>query len=174
MQQEAGRAIHPSWLQRAGHEARQLLFIFLYLYICLGALLLYKVALLQAHGIDYAPYGLAAVKALILAKFMLIGHATHAGERRGRTSLLESVLYRSAIFFLILFVLSVLEEMITEMIHGRPFYQSLSDFGGGTWLQILATCILIWLILLPYFAFRAVRERLGNDGFRRLLLSASE
>ena len=53
----------------------------MYLYVCFGAMLLYKMAILHAAGIDYAPYGLAAVKALILGKFMLLGRAARLGDR---------------------------------------------------------------------------------------------
>lgn len=172
MHEEAGRELHASWLRKAGDEARELLVIFLYLYICLGALLLYKIAVLQAEGIDYAPFGLAAIKALILAKFMLIGRAAGVGEHHTRTRVVQRIFYKSVIFLILLFVLSVIEEAVAGMIHGRPMAQSLSGFAGGTWLQIVATCILIWLILLPYFAFREISERLGEGGLRRLLLSS--
>ena len=55
--------------------------ISLYFYVCFGAILLYKESVLEAHDLSYAPYGLAAAKALILGKFMLIGQAIHLGER---------------------------------------------------------------------------------------------
>jgi hypothetical protein len=66
------------------HELIQYGLVSVYLYICFGAMLLYKSALLHAQGIIYTPYGLAAVKALILAKFMKPGRfetlATQSGH----------------------------------------------------------------------------------------------
>jgi hypothetical protein len=44
----------------------------------------------------------------------------------------------------------------------------LSDIAGGSWLQIAATCLLLWLILLPYFAFRQISEVLGQGNLRRM------
>jgi len=41
--------------------------ISLYLYICFGALLLYKSAILEDVGINFTHWGLAAIKALIMA-----------------------------------------------------------------------------------------------------------
>ena len=49
----------PSLAQRVAREAREYAAITLYLYVCLGALLLYKGALLRAEEIGYAPYGRA-------------------------------------------------------------------------------------------------------------------
>lgn len=174
MPEEVELQLRRSWIERAGDEARELLVIFLYLYICLGALLLYKIALLQAQGIDYAPFGLAAIKALILAKFMLIGQAVGVGEGHARTRVVHRIFYKSVLFLILLFVLSVVEEVVAGMIHGRPILQSLSGFAGGTWLQVVATSILIWLILFPYFAFREMSQRLGKDGLRRMLLGNPE
>ena len=59
--------------EKMGHELRQFGLIAGYLYVCFGALILYKMAILRGQGIGYAPYGLAAVKALVLAKFILAG-----------------------------------------------------------------------------------------------------
>lgn len=58
---------------RVVHELRQYAVISAYLYVCFGALLLYKTAILNGQGISYAPYGIAAIKALILGKFILLG-----------------------------------------------------------------------------------------------------
>ena len=52
---------------RAGRTLRQYAIIFVYLYVCFGALVLHKAAVLHDAGIGYAPWGFAAVKAFILA-----------------------------------------------------------------------------------------------------------
>jgi hypothetical protein len=57
------------------------------------------------------------------------------------------------------------------MIHGRSIHASLSDVAGGTGLQILATCLLFFLILLPYFAYREISRSLGEGGLKRLLFT---
>jgi hypothetical protein len=123
---------------------------------------------LHAHGIGYAPYGLAAIKALILGKFILIGHALKIGERFRRRPLIYPVLYKSLVFLAILVVFSVVEEAVSGVIHGRALMESLSDIAGGSWSQIGATSLLMWLILLPYFAFRQISEVLGDGKLRRM------
>jgi hypothetical protein len=66
---------------KLAHEMKVYAGISLYLYVCFGAILLYKMSVLEAHDLSYAPYGLAAAKALILGKFLLLGQAIHIGER---------------------------------------------------------------------------------------------
>ena len=161
--------VHSSWAQQAGHELKEYIAVFLYLYICFGVVILYKAAVLQGHGIDYAPYGLAAIKALVLAKFMLIGHAAKIGERYRQKPLIYPILHKSFVFLVLLVVLSVIEEAVTGVLHGHALGQSLAEIAGGTWFQVVATCVLLWLILLPYFAFRQVGERLGEGTLHRML-----
>jgi hypothetical protein len=157
-----------SLIRRLRHELKQYAVVSLYLYVCFGAILFYEAAALQADGIHYAPFGFAAVKSLILAKFMLIGHAMHAGERFEQRPLIYPVLYKSSVFLVMLTVLSVIEETISGIIHGRTLAGSLADIFGGTWMHIAATCLLMWLILVPYFAFRQTGEVLGSGRLYRM------
>jgi len=165
---DAEPQLHTGLAHKIGHELKQYAVISLYLYICFGAILLYKASVLQAHGIGYAPYGLAAVKALILGKFMLIGHALKIGERDKRRPLIYPVLHKSLVFLAALVACSVVEEAVAGAIHGRTVVESLSDIAGGSWSQIAATSLLLWLILLPYFAFRQLGEALGEGKLRRM------
>ena len=69
-----------------------------YLYVGLGALLFERTALLHEEGIDYTAWGGAAVKALVLAKFMLLGHALHLGERYRHKPLIWPTLHMALMF----------------------------------------------------------------------------
>jgi hypothetical protein len=53
--------------QRAMHELKELVFISLYLYITIGAVILMKTAVLHTQGIAFNPWGIAIVKAVVLA-----------------------------------------------------------------------------------------------------------
>ena len=71
----------PAIVHKVAHELWQYAIISAYLYVCFGALLFYKAAILNGAGISYAPYGTAAIKALILGKFILLGEAAGLGDR---------------------------------------------------------------------------------------------
>jgi hypothetical protein len=67
--------------RKVEHELMAYAIVSVYLYVWFGALLLYKTAIRQAEGTNYLPYGVAAIKALILGKFILGGNAAGLGDR---------------------------------------------------------------------------------------------
>jgi len=157
-------------LHRLQHEFFEYLMISAYLFVWYGALLLYKSAILHSDGIEFAPFGIAAVKALILGKFVLILHALKVGERWGSPRiLLADIVKKSVLFFLFLSVLAVGEEMIAGYFHGRALRDVLGEIGGGTLQQVLATGVLMLLTLIPYFTYRLVGVRLGQGVLWKLL-----
>jgi hypothetical protein len=154
--------------KRAAHELKQFLIIAVYLYVCFTALAYLKAAILQAHGIAFAPFGFAAVKALICAKFLSIGYVFHLGERYKKHALVWPILHRSFVFLALLIVLTVLEELIVGYLHHRTFADSIAEIGGGTVHQAIATLIILLLILIPFFAFRSLADVLGERVLLRL------
>jgi len=155
--------------QRLRHELREFATLSLYLYVCFGALLLYKTAILRGAGISYAPYGLAVVKALILAKFILLGQMAHIGDRYEKRRFIHVIIYKSVLFLILLNVLSVLEECIVGLIHGRALADSLADVWGSA-LQFFSQSMIMLLILIPYIALKELDDVLGEGGLRQLLV----
>ena len=154
--------------KRAIDELKEFLVIAAYLYVCFTALAYLKAAILQAHGVSFAPFGIAAIKALICAKFMSVGHAIHLGERHKKEALIWPTLRRSFAFLVLLLVLNVLEEVILGYIHHRAVVDSIAAVGGGTMHQLIAASIVVLLILIPFFAFRSLSEVVGERNLLRL------
>jgi hypothetical protein len=140
----------------------------IYLYAAFGCLLLFKVAALEGHGIDWAPWGLAAIKAVLVAKFILMVRALGVGERFKTRPLIWQALYRSAAFLVAVLVLTAIEEVIVGLIHGRAMAQSLADLEGGTLMQLMATLFVVFMIFVPYFAFMSLGEVMGDRVLFRL------
>ena len=154
--------------KRAIDELKEFLIIAAYLYVCFTALAYFKAAILQAQGVSFAPFGIAAIKALICAKFMSVGHAIHLGERHKKEALIWPTLRRSFAFLVLLLVLNVLEEVILGYIHHRAVADSIAAVGGGTMHQLIAASIVVLLILIPFFAFRSLSEVVGERNLLRL------
>jgi hypothetical protein len=154
--------------KRVARELKEFLTIAAYFYVCFTALAYLKAAILQAQGIAFAPFGFAAVKVLICAKFMSIGHAMHLGERYRKQALIWPTLHRSFVFLALLIVLTVLEELTVGYQHHHAFADSIAEIGGGTLHQAIATSIILLLILIPFFAFRSLAEVVGGRVLFRL------
>ena len=160
----------PSLRQRATEELKEFLVLSLYLYVCLGSVTIMKSAILNSVGVEFDLWGIAAVKALLLAKFMLIGKALHLGEKKNKP-LAWPTLYQSLLTLLLLIVLTALEEILVGAIHHRTVIESLTHVAGGRLDIVLATFLIMFLILIPYFAFRNLADVLGPGVVARLFFT---
>ncbi len=154
--------------ERAITELTEFAVIAAYLYVFLAALIYLKAAILHAHDIPFTTFGFAAAKALICAKFVLIGRAFHLGERFKALPLIWPTLYKSLVFLALLLILNALEEVIVGFMHHRAVADSLAEFDGGTLSQIIASSIVVLLILIPFFAFRSLGEIVGERNLVRV------
>jgi hypothetical protein len=125
--------------KRATDELKEFAIIAAYLYVCFAAIIYLKVSILKAHGIEFASFGFAAIKALICAKFVSLGEIFHVGERFKSLPLIWPTLYKSFIFLILLIILNAIEEITTGFIHNKTLADSLADFGGGTLDQLIAS-----------------------------------
>ena len=154
--------------ERVVSELTEFAIVAAYLYVFLAALIYLKAAILHAHDIPFATFGFAAAKALICAKFMLIGRALHLGERFNALPLIWPTLYKSLVFLVLLLILNALEEVVVGVMHHRHVTDSLAEFGGGTLDQLIATSVVMLLILVPFFAFRSLGEVVGERNLVRV------
>jgi hypothetical protein len=154
--------------QRAAREFKELLALAAYLYVSLGAVVLLKSAILQDAGISFPIWGIAAAKAFILAKFMLLARAFHLGERYHDQPLIWPTLYRSLILLIILLILTTAEELLVGLFRTRTLADSLAHVVGPTFFQGLAVSFVMFLILMPYSAFMCLSEVLGEGKLLRL------
>jgi hypothetical protein len=170
----ADPSVHPpSVSERLRDELRRYLAVSAYLYVCFAAILLYKSAILSSIGEHYLPLGLAAGKALILGKFVLLGEAAGVGTRIGARSLLQRVLRNSVLFLLLLVLLTILEEIIVGLVHGHSLGQAVAALAEHPWPETLASCFLMLLVLIPLVAVTEVSRTLGPGALRKLLLGPS-
>lgn len=155
--------------QRLVREVRLYVGIALYLWLCFGVVFLYRAALLEDHGLTGWHFGLAAAKALVLGKFILVLHQLRLGEGRRQRPLAIAVLLRSVLFLGALLALSLVEEVLLGVIHGEGAAAALQKVAAGRVAELAASALILWMVLLPYLAFRGLGEALGEDALNRLL-----
>jgi hypothetical protein len=161
--QKTAAAQKATLTQRARHELVEYLAISAYLFVCFGSLLFYKSAILRSEGIEFTVFGLALAKALILGKFILVLQAAKVGERGDKPGiLLVDILKTSFLFLIFLVALNIIEEIVFGLFHGRATREVLGEMAGGTLPEAIAVCVLLLLVLIPYFSFRGLASRLGD------------
>ncbi|MCU0889035.1 MAG: hypothetical protein MUC64_13670 [Rubritepida sp.] len=154
---------------RLAHEIRVYALLSGYMFLCFLAVAAFKAALLAEEGVAFAPVAFAAIKALVLAKFLMLGEAMPLGARDHGGTLLSAALHRSLRLLALLAALLVAEELLRAMIEGRAGWAALqADVARRHW-EMLASLALLWLVLLPYVGLQQIAGRLGEEAWRRVL-----
>ncbi|HET7882489.1 MAG TPA: hypothetical protein VFL55_16505 [Acetobacteraceae bacterium] len=163
-----GASSKASLRERTVEEFKAFAALAIYLYICLGAVMLFKSAVLQGVGVSFTIWGIAAIKAMLLAKFMLIGRMLHLGERYRDKPLIWPTLHHAVMSLAVLLILTTVEELVVGLIHSRAVGDSLNHVIGPIFFQGIAVCIIMFLILVPYSAFTCLGRVLGERELFRL------
>jgi hypothetical protein len=164
-------AAEPSLAERAVGEVRSFVFLTAYFFVCFAALLYLKHAILESVGVSFAPWAFAAIKAVIVAKFVMVARHFEPKHEKETRPLIVPTIYKSIAMLAILVVLMTIEELIAGYLHGRGMGQSLHELGGGTIHQKIATIIVLLLILIPFFALRALGSVVGHGTLARLFFA---
>jgi hypothetical protein len=154
--------------QRAMHELKEFVILAVYLYITLGAVILMKTAVLHTEGINFSPWGIAIVKAAVLAKFMLLGNAMKIGNRTTSRPLIWPTLHKAFAFLVLLIVMTIIEEAVVGMFHHQSIAVSLGELVGSHLEETLAGFLIMLLVLIPFFAFHVLSEALGEGRLERM------
>jgi hypothetical protein len=149
-------------------QMKRLLFVFVYVWIFLALFTLHEGILLPGQNFLYAQ-GLALLNAFVLAKVVYVAEELHVGENLQERPLIYPVLFRSFLFAVILVFFHLIEEIVTGALRGKPVAESLSTVAGGTLKGILATGVIVFVVLIPFFAFREMAKLVGSETMRELL-----
>ena len=160
--------------QRARHELTEFAILTAYLYITLGAVILMKVSVLHDQGIDFTPWGIAIVKAAVLAKFMLLGRAMHVGERYSTRPLIWPTLHKASAFLVLLVILTIIEAIVVGLFHHQSVAASLDELTGAKLDESLAGILILFMVLIPYVAIGVLSEALGEDRLARMFFVERE
>jgi hypothetical protein len=154
---------------RIREELRDYAVVAGYLFICIGALELYRTAMLRDAGISYSPFGFAIVKALILGKFALLGKAAGLGVLGQGQPLGLQILIRAFLFALLLIVLMGIEELASGWLHGRSMAETVAEIGAAPLLTLFADAIMLMLMGFPLLATVEISRALGPGQLWELL-----
>lgn len=159
--------------ERARDELRNYAVVAAYLYVCFAVLMLYESTLLQKEGAGLVLHGLAAIKALVLGKFILIGEAIGVGTHLQIGTLAKRIASRSLLLLLVLILLSVVEELVVGRVHGQSLAETVAGYEQRSRIAMLAKCLLMLLILVPLVAAKELNRALGPGVLRRMLFDSA-
>lgn len=154
---------------RLAAETKRFLMIFIYLLLSLGLMTNYKRAILADYGISFLEYGYAVIEAFILAKVILIGHMWRLEKKRYMDRpLIYTTLYSALIFSLLVIGFHVIEQVISGWFHHRTIAETVYEMIEKGWHEMLAWCLFLFVIFIPYFAFQEIGAILGEGKLAEL------
>ena len=168
------RASKPTLKERAIEELRAFKLVAGYLFICFAVLMFYESTLPGGAEAGVLSLGTAAIKAAIVAKFLLLGQALGVGEQSRVTRVGTAIFAKSVQLWLLVIVLSVAEELLVGRYHGISFGATLADYERRSITQMLAKSLVVLLVLLPLIATREFSRTLGPGVLRGILAGKSQ
>jgi len=149
-------------------ETKKLFWIFLYIWVLLSLFSFHKAIILNEKYVIYDE-GFAFINALVLAKVVLLGEFFHLGDKLKNRPLIYPILYKSGVFAVLLICFRIIEDSLSGLLRGETFSQSIADIGGGTLRGILMVGIIMFVVLMPFFAFTELERAIGTDELHALL-----
>lgn len=156
------------WKHKIGHELIQYGLIFMYLAFFFSVFTWYRRLILAEYHIYYLHYGISIFKALILAKVVLLGGTLGLGRQTPGRPLVISTLVNTIIFCLWVAAFDLLERTIIGLLHGRGLAGGVQEILHVGADELLVRCVLTFFAFIPFFAFKALAQELGETRIREL------
>jgi len=156
--------------EKATFQLKEFLAMFIYLWLILALFAIHRSIILAEQHLSYQAQGFAIVNALILAKVMLIGEDLNLGNRFREKPLVHSILYKSLVFAVFFICFHIFEEVVVGVFRGKTVGQSLPSIGGGSLQGIVSVGAIVFVSLIPFFAFREIGRVIGKRELWSLLL----
>ena len=139
-----------------------------YLTLVFAAFTQYRRFILAAHDITYTEYGFAVIKALVLAKVIMIGAVFRLGRGLEDKPLIYPTLYKTIVFTLFLALFTVLEHVIMGIWHGAGFTGGLVEFLEKGPYELVANSLILFVAFMPFFGVKELGRVFGQDKIRAL------
>jgi len=156
-------------LTRLLDQFRQYAVMFLYLLILFGLFVLNERIVLDQHGLTFAASGFAVINALVLAKVMLVMEDLRPARFVERRPLVYVIVFEALLLTLFFLVFHVVERVAMSLWHGASLDRSLVTIGGGGWAGVICVSLILFISLLPYFAFKHLSRAIGIERVKTLL-----
>lgn len=144
------------------HEMREMLLIFVYLALFFCSFTTYRMLVSHEFGISYFHYGFALVKALVLAKVILLGQYVRFVRIFDDRPLVFPTLYKVVWFSLFTLAFEVLEHVVGGFLHGKDLegvYREIISTGRD---ELLSRTLIVLFAFVPFFAFSETGRMLGE------------
>jgi hypothetical protein len=156
---------------RLMHEVSRFGLMFVYLWLVFGLFVLFERTIRGQMGLGYQSQGFAVINALVLAKVMLVAEDLRLDRGMRAHPIAFAALGEAVLFAIVFIVFHVLEGLAVGLLHGSTLAGSVPAFGSGGFAGLVTVAAIMFVVLIPYFAFRDIGRVLGPGELHKLLFS---
>lgn len=157
-----------NWKQKLVHEFVSYWFAVLYMAIFFAVFTNYRRLILAHYQIVYTEYGISVIKALVLAKVVLIAEAMRLGRGFEKQPLIIPTLYKTVVFTVCVAAFDILETVVRALIGGMGTAGAIDKVWGRFNYEWLASATVVFFAFIPFFAFRELKLIFGEGTIFRL------
>lgn len=154
---------------RAIEELRHFVVLFLYLWLIFGLFVLNQTVVARQHGLSFLPHGLALINALVLAKVMLVAENLELARWLRTRPALWTIVYESALCSVLFICFHIIEKFAIDLFRGIFTTAGMPAIAGGGWFGLLLVALILFVSLLPFFAFKNLVRAIGAKRMREIL-----
>jgi hypothetical protein len=155
--------------QKVVHELRQLIGIFLYLFVFFTVFRIYTRLITDQYQVSYLAFSLILLKSLALAKVILTGEALGLGRRILREKpLMVTTLYFATVFAAFALLMEILEHLILGWFHHKGASDVFAEIMEKGWPHFVGMTLVVFVAFIPFFAFRETSRVLGEGKLEQL------
>lgn len=145
---------------RALDEARHFALVLIYVWAILALFALHR-KLLQPQYDLAEGQAFAFFNALVLGKVIYFAERLHLAENLRGKPFIYPILFKSAVFSLLLICFSLVEDTVMGFLRGRTVSENVMHVGGSGPGTVLIA-VIVFVALMPFFALHEFANELGE------------
>ena len=165
-----GAKTKKNWKNALLEGVEEYLFNFVYMAIFFSAIVVYRRLVLAEYGIELNDYFVGVIKALVIAKVVMIGAFLKISHKFENKPLIIPIMFKAILFTLWVALFDIIETLIRAIINNgtkSDIYTDVMNHLSPAWLGSL---LLIFLSFIPFFAFKELSRVLGAKKTQELFI----
>jgi hypothetical protein len=155
-----------NWKQKLFHEFTEYWINVVYMTLFFSAVILYRRLVLAEHGVILEDYFAGLIKALVIAKVVMIGAFMRISRKYENKPLIIPTVYKAILFTLWVMAFDIIEVYIGGLIKTADPAVAFSHLKERIDLAWLGAALVIWVSFLPFFAMKELSRVMGPGKFR--------
>ena len=157
-----GKGQKADWKRKLFLEMRAYWINVAYLTLLFAVFTSYRRLILANYDIAYSNWGSSFIKAMVLAKIVMVGGLFHFGRALEKKPLILATLFNSFLFTIWVALFAAIESALRGLFHGTGFAGAMDHLLSEGAHEFYAKCLVVFVAFIPFFAFKELGRVLGK------------